>query len=59
MDEIPQLETKSRKMYAKRVSFTIRIDEDIYAELQKYQAAHNLSKSKAIRELLMKGVKIG
>jgi antitoxin component of RelBE/YafQ-DinJ toxin-antitoxin module len=57
-DEI-KLETKGRKPYVKRISFTIRIDDSVFAEIQQYQTAHNLSKSKAVRELLTKGVKFG
>jgi hypothetical protein len=54
MEEI-SLETKGRKRYVKRITFTIRVDEKVVELLEAYAKEHNLSKSKAIREILAKG----
>jgi predicted HicB family RNase H-like nuclease len=57
-DEI-KIETTGRKPYIKRVTFCVRIDEDVYSFINNYAEEHKISKSKAIRELITQGVKFG
>jgi hypothetical protein len=59
MPEEIKLETTGRNRYTKRITFTVRIDEEAYNKILQYAEANKISKSKAIRELLIKGVQLG
>lgn len=59
MPEEIELKTKGREKYAKRVTFTVRIDDEVYNRILGYAEAKHISKSKAIRELLQQGMTLG
>jgi hypothetical protein len=59
MAEEISIETKGRSRYVKRITFTMRIDDEAYGAIMQYAQANHISKSKAIRELIKRGVSIG
>ena len=57
MPEETEFRTANIKKKVKRIMFTIRIDDDLYALLNEYQYKNKISRSRAIRDLLRAGVK--
>lgn len=59
MEEELTLKTTNVKRKTQRVTFTIRIDEPIYFGIKDFRQKNNISKSRAIRQLIEKGLKSG
>jgi hypothetical protein len=57
-DEI-DLKTTGKKPLTKRITCSIRLDDEAYAAIISYMETFKVSRSKAIREMLKKGAKIG
>ncbi len=59
MPEEINLKTSGKKPLIKRITCSIRVDDEAYAVILSYMETFKVSKSKAIRELLKKGARIG
>ncbi len=58
MVEEIEFKTSNIKKKVARLTFTIRLDDDLLAQLKAYWETNKLSKSKAIRKLIADGVKV-
>lgn len=54
-----EFDNASRNRYVKRITFRVRVDEYVYNAIIEYMNTHQVSKSKAIRDLLEKGAEFG